>query len=116
MRKSCPLFAETGHYRKAKCHSYSEPMLLFCSEPMLLFCNRRLLHSLRFAECIRIVSSGITGFLQSLADRPIRVLEIETFFSIMSRRLQLPDPETKSLRRSDEDALPAGSCRRHEAS
>ena len=63
-----------------------------------------------------IMSSGITGFLQSLADRPIRVLEIETFFSIMSRRLQLPDPETKSLRRSDEDALPAGSCRRHEAS
>ena len=38
---------DTGHYRKAKCHSYSEPMLLFC--------NRRLLHSLRFAESLHSV-------------------------------------------------------------
>ena len=63
-----------------------------------------------------IMSSSIMGSFKSLADRTKRLLEIETFFGVMSRRLQLPDPETKSLRRWDEDALPAGSRRRHEAS
>jgi hypothetical protein len=47
--------------------------------------------------------------------RPTDAQGGDVLFGVMSRRLQQPDPETNSLRRSDEDALLAGFCRRHEA-